>query len=262
MLVALASPREKSLQQLYSISRRKLVVKKILKIVYNHFMENNQTILIVEDDIFAQEFLYQTLKKLGFYNILTTTNAKDAMNFCKNNDIDLVFMDININGAMDGVQCAREISFYHTVPIVFTTAYSDTHTIDEASETNLYGYLIKPFTEQDISIILKVIKKQIFSKNKISNKTSLGKNSFYDFNTKSLHINHKKITLTKNETSILEVLIKQQGQPVSYELLRTTIWKKDISDSGIRDAFARLRKKVPTLALTNHFGSGYSLDIT
>ena len=54
-------------------------------------MENNQIILIVEDDIFAQEFLCQTVKKLGFNNILTATNANDALHFCKINNIDLIF---------------------------------------------------------------------------------------------------------------------------------------------------------------------------
>jgi len=225
-------------------------------------MEKSQKILIVEDDIFAQEFLYRTLQKLGFSTIVKVDNATDAINYCKTNTIDLSFMDINIVGGMDGIQCARELSFSHNIPIVFTTAYSDPKTIDEASDTNLFGYLVKPFTEQEILITLKVIQKQIFLKNKISNKTSLGEHSFYDFYKKTLYINYQKITLTKNETTLVETLIKHKSIPIFYDQLRINVWKKEISDSGIRDAFARLRKKVPTLPISNHFGSGYSLDIT
>lgn len=224
-------------------------------------MENNERLLIVEDEIFAQAFLYQTLQNFGYKNIFVADNANDAISYCKTNKIDLTFMDINIKGDIDGIQCARELSLYHDVPIVFTTAYEDRQTIDEASDTNLFGYLIKPFTQKDISIILKVIQRQLFSKNKVSNKKTLTQNTFYNFDTKSLTIDDHKITLTKNETLLIELLINTKGSLVPFDKLRNNVWHKNISDSGIRDAIARLRKKVPTLPITTHFGSGYSLDI-
>jgi len=224
-------------------------------------MENDQKILIIEDDIFAQEFLFQALKKFGFFNILTTTNAQDALNFCRTNDLDLIFMDINIAGEIDGIQCAREISVYYDTPIVFTTAYSDSNTIDEASDTNLFGYLIKPFTQKDLSIIIKIIQKQLFSKKRSMDKIQLSDNTYYNFCTKSLSVNNQRISLTKNEISIIELLINKKDSLVSYDQLQNFVWKKPISDSGIRDAFARLRKKVPSLPISTHFGSGYSLDL-
>ncbi len=224
-------------------------------------MKNNQKIVIVEDDIFAQEFLAQTLNTLGYSSILVVSKADDAINFCKKEKIDIIFMDINIEGTMDGIQCAREISLYYNIPIIFTTAYADSVTIDEASYTNLYGYLIKPFTQKEVEIALKIIQKQLFSKNKLPNKISLFKDSFYNFDTKALTIDNQKVLLSKNETLIIELLIQNRGSIVSFSKLRASIWKKDISDSGIRDAFARIRKKAPNLSIATHFGSGYSLDL-
>ena len=224
-------------------------------------MENSQNIVIVEDDIFAQEFLSQTLNNLGYNNIFITSNAVEAINHCKKEKIDLVFMDINIDGNIDGIQCAREISLYYDIPIIFTTAYSDSVTIDEASYTNIYGFLVKPFTQKEVDINLKIIHKQLFSKNKLPHKIHLFKDSFYNFDSKSLVIDNQKVLLSKNETSIIELLIKNKGTIVTYNQLKNNVWKKDISDSGIRDAFARLRKKVPKLLISTHFGDGYSLDL-
>ncbi|PKN15326.1 MAG: hypothetical protein CVU67_01350 [Deltaproteobacteria bacterium HGW-Deltaproteobacteria-24] len=224
-------------------------------------MKNSQNIVIVEDDIFAQEFLSHTLNTLGYNSIFIASNANDAINFCKTQSADLIFMDINIEGTMDGIQCAREISLYYDIPIIFTTAYSDSVTIDEASYTNLYGFLVKPFTQKEVDIALKIIQRQLFSKNKLPNKIHLYKDSFYNFDAKTLIIDNQKITLSKNEISIIELLIKNKGTIVTYSQLKNSVWKKDISDSGIRDAFARLRKKASNLPISTHFGSGYSLDL-
>lgn len=65
-------------------------------------------------------------------------------------------MDINLEGATDGIQCAILMNRIAPIPIIYTTALGDTQTILDTSDTNVYGYLIKPFDKQDIEAALTV----------------------------------------------------------------------------------------------------------
>ena len=77
-------------------------------------------------------------------------------------------MDINIDGAVDGIQCSIFLNNEYFLPIIFTTSYADSTTIIEASDTNIFGYLIKPFTPNNLEVTLKITFKR--AKNLISSK--------------------------------------------------------------------------------------------
>ena len=101
-------------------------------------------ILIVEDEIVAVQYLKRILISLSYQTIFVSNNATDALEIINKHLIDLVFMDINIQGSVDGITCAHSLNIKQNIPIIYTTAYSDSVTIVEASETNIFGYLIKP----------------------------------------------------------------------------------------------------------------------
>jgi len=223
-------------------------------------MDNNLKILVVEDEFIASEYLIHILNKLGFFDIFTVDNCRCAIELANKESVGLVFMDINLAGPMDGIQCAESINLNKEIPIIFTTAYSDENTIEEVSKTNLYGFIVKPFKERDVSICLKILEKQLFSK-ETSKRVTLSPNSIYDFTKESLYINDKKINLTKNETHLIKFLYEQRGKKITYDEMREIVWKKNISDSGIRDAFSRLRNKAPELNIVSHYGLGYSLEL-
>ncbi len=67
-------------------------------------------ILIVEDEFIAFEYLKNILLSLDFNNIFQAKSAKDSMEIIKKQHIDLALMDINIEGNLDGIECARVIN--------------------------------------------------------------------------------------------------------------------------------------------------------
>jgi len=222
-------------------------------------------ILIVEDEIIASEYLVNILESLGFSNIFEAVSIEKAQGIIKYNSIDLIFMDINIDGSIDGIQGATILNTNYHLPIIFTTAYGDSNTISEANETNIYGYLIKPFKENDVEATLSVAIKQIFrDKQQLldsdTNTIKLGKNEKFDKINKTFYINNTPIHLTKNELNLLNTFCVNIDNNISYTTLKEYVWNnKDISDSNIRDTVSRLKRKAPNLLLENIVNFGYIL---
>lgn len=229
-------------------------------------IENSINILIVEDEIIASKYLVSILNSLGYSNIYEALDSTSAIEIVRKNKIDIVFMDINIKGQVDGIMCAHLLNKEYFLPIIYTTAYSDSQTILEASDTNVFSYLIKPFSSADVnaslSITLKKIKREMnYSlKDKRDEILDLGNFQTYNFTTKTLCIHDKNVKLTKTELSILNLFCENINQNVSYETLKSVVWEgKDISISTIRDGVSRLKKKAENLNIENLVNIGYTL---
>lgn len=220
-------------------------------------------VLIVEDEMIASEYLKEVLLSFGITRISLSKNAANALEIVQNESIDLVFMDINIEGGVDGISCAKEIHLSAPVPIVYTTAYKDSHTIQEASATNIYGYLMKPFREEEVLVTLNILHKRIKEQKQHQEpeKELINLNGYlYNTKTKTISKNNTAIKLTLKEEHILSILIANINNNIPYALLKEQVWKdKEISSSTLRDTVSRLRKKLPLLPLENISNYGYIL---
>ncbi len=234
--------------------------------MYNTNMINN--ILIVEDEWISANFLSDLLLSFGHNIIGIAKSAKDASQILSLNSCDLIFMDINIKGAIDGIQLAKQLDRIENIPIIFITAFGDSETITNASETNIYGFVIKPFDASHIEAVLNVAIARI---NKEQEQTKiiasvdksqldLGNGYKYDFQIKTIYFKDKPIYLSKNEAKLFFLLCSGYGNIISSTEIRFNIWsEKNIADSTIRDTIFRIRKKIPLLNIENISGMGYSL---
>lgn len=228
------------------------------------------SILIVEDEFIASEYLYQILDSFGIETIFKAKNSNEALEVVKNNHIDLVFMDINIQGGIDGIKCSFLLNQEYFIPVIFATAYADTATIDEAKDENIFGYLIKPFQISDVEATLSVAISNINRIKKLKEqkedeeidikKIDLSEKYIYYFDSKTLTFNNCVVALTKKELEVLDILCKNINKNISYEYLKDIVWiNKDISDSTVRDVVSRLKKKLDDINIENISNFGYVL---
>lgn len=105
----------------------------------------NGRILVVEDEGIIAADLEESLTEHGYEVVAVCRNGEDAIQAAKKFRPDLVLMDINLAGEMDGTAAARHISKGSDVAIVYLTAFADPRTFDAAQEAGPYGYLVKPF---------------------------------------------------------------------------------------------------------------------
>ncbi len=103
-----------------------------------------QKILIVEDEVIIALHLKNLIQRLGKYECTSVSSGEHAVELSKSFEPDLIFMDINLSGQIDGIEAARQIRTEKDVPVVFVSAYTDEDTIEEAKLTNPAGYLTKP----------------------------------------------------------------------------------------------------------------------
>ncbi|MEI7811987.1 MAG: PAS domain S-box protein [Ignavibacteria bacterium] len=105
-------------------------------------------ILIVEDEKQVAVILQRRLAQYGYTIVGLTDTGEDAIVMAKKTNPDLILMDINLRGKLDGVQAVEEILKSGNVPIIYLTALADKEIIDRASHTNPSCYLLKPVDER------------------------------------------------------------------------------------------------------------------
>ncbi len=113
-------------------------------------MPDKKRILVVEDEMIVAHSICAGLERMNYTSVGPAGNAADAIRIALEEQPDLILMDIHLGSQMDGIEAAREILKKHIIPIVYVTAHSDPHTIDRAKTTGPYGYIHKPFSENEI----------------------------------------------------------------------------------------------------------------
>lgn len=114
-------------------------------------------ILIVEDEVIISESLKMMLLKLGHEVTGTCMDYQDFELLVEDTTPDLVVMDINLQQEKDGIYLA-EICHKRQFPFIFITSYSDGETIKKAMKFDPLGYILKPFTERELSKTLEIVK--------------------------------------------------------------------------------------------------------
>jgi diguanylate cyclase (GGDEF)-like protein/PAS domain S-box-containing protein len=105
------------------------------------------SILIVEDDSIISLDIREKLKHWG-YNIASVfKTAEEAVSSIESLKPDLIIMDINLAGEMDGIEAATLIKNNYHVPVIYLTAYSDNTTLSRILESESYGYIHKPIDD-------------------------------------------------------------------------------------------------------------------
>ena len=111
-------------------------------------------VLVVEDESIVARDIAQQLTALGYAPVGTASFGEQAVKLATELRPDLVLMDIQLAGAMDGIAAAHEIRAQLALPVVFLTAFSEDHMLERARVTEPFGYILKPFSERELSIVL------------------------------------------------------------------------------------------------------------
>ena len=118
-------------------------------------------ILIVEDEMLIAANLAMQLKNIGYSITDTLSRGEDALNAIKIDRPDLVLMDINLKGEMDGIETAAKMQELIPMPIIYLTANNDDAHFERAKTTNPYAFLSKPFKKLDLKHAIELAEEKI-----------------------------------------------------------------------------------------------------
>lgn len=119
-------------------------------------MNSYANIMIVEDEPIVAKSIKYLLMNIGYSVTAVVESGEDAIKKVEEIEPDLILMDINLKGRIDGIETTCLIHKHFNIPVVYLTAYADEDTLRKAKETLPYGYIIKPFTEVDLHATLEM----------------------------------------------------------------------------------------------------------
>ncbi|WP_293131255.1 EAL domain-containing protein [Microcoleus sp. bin38.metabat.b11b12b14.051] len=107
-------------------------------------------ILIVEDESIIAEDISDSLIALGYSITGIVYSGEEAIQSATELRPDLILMDVNLQGEIDGITAAEEIRGLFHIPVVYLTAYADENTLRRVNATQPFGYIVKPFEEKNL----------------------------------------------------------------------------------------------------------------
>ncbi len=112
-------------------------------------------VLIVEDDTLVGMGLESQVQRLGHQLVGRATRSSEARDLFQRHQPDLVLMDIKLCEG-DGLELAEELLAQRRVPMIIVSAYSDPQLIRRAGDVGVFGYLVKPVTQESLAAQIEV----------------------------------------------------------------------------------------------------------
>jgi DNA-binding LytR/AlgR family response regulator len=112
--------------------------------------------LIVEDEAIVALDLADRLEGMGYSVVGTAASGAAALQIFEQKPVDIILMDIHIQGAEDGIDTALKIRAVKPVPLIYLTAQTDAPTVERAKATFPSAYLAKPFDEKNLQLAIEM----------------------------------------------------------------------------------------------------------
>ena len=106
-------------------------------------------ILVAEDETIIRLDLCELLAGAGHEIVAEARDGEEAVALAREHAPDLAIMDVKMP-RLDGIEAARRILDERPIPIVMLTAYGHQELVARAVDAGVFGYLVKPFREQDV----------------------------------------------------------------------------------------------------------------
>jgi AmiR/NasT family two-component response regulator len=106
-------------------------------------------VLVAEDETIIRLDLRDLLERSGFEVCAEARDGEEAVALARSERPDVAIMDVKMP-KLDGIEAARRILDERPIPIVMLTAYGQEELVSRAVEAGVFGYLVKPFREQDL----------------------------------------------------------------------------------------------------------------
>lgn len=217
-------------------------------------------ILIVEDESIVALEIESFLKHLGYIVVDMVSNALECLIIIKKEKVDLILMDVYIDGEMDGIECAENIKSMQSIPLIYISAFSDDETLERAINTGPSAYLVKPFNRKELQVAIKIALNHIEKQKRVGDFIFDEEFSFDTVNEELIY-NSQRIHLTKKELKLLKLLINTRNGVVSLYEIENEIWPdKESNENTRRSLISRLRAKLNYKFIETIHSIGYKLQ--
>ena len=233
------------------------------------FMSNNQTVLIVDDEVNICELIRLYVEKEG-YRAVIANDGQQAMDKFKSASPDLVLLDIMLP-VKDGWQVCREIRAVDNTPIIMLTAKGETFDKVLGLELGADDYIVKPFEPKEMIARIKAVLRRTGNQNAAEDDARDEELRFDGLRinqaTYEIYLDDRKIEMPPKEFELLYFLAKNTNKVFTRDQLLDEIWGYEFfGDSRTVDVhIKRIREKIETEGKNWHlktvWGVGYKFEV-
>ncbi len=197
-------------------------------------------VLLVEDDNFIRKI--QKGLMLEYTNqIEEASSYEEAIKIVKNQNINLIILDIELDGEKTGLDFLKEIrKSLDTYVIVISKMEEDLEAYDLGAD----DYMRKPYNSEVLKRKIEVFLKRFKVEAKI---LKLDENLYLDNEKMLVFYKNEEIKITRKEYDLLSLLIFNRGIVLSKTRLYENIWGDDGETRKLETLVSRLRTKIPYL---------------
>lgn len=183
-----------------------------------------EKILIVDDEMNIRELLRFNLAKAG-YTMLEADNGHDAVKFAKQENPDLMILDLMLPG-LDGLEVCKQLKGQQStaaLPIIMLTAKDDEIDKILGLELGADDYITKPFSPRELVARVKAVLRRNQKDTTTSGELSMGLLKF-NFTRYEASLGAEKLELTPKEYELLKLFVTNIGKVFTREQLLEKIW--------------------------------------
>lgn len=118
-------------------------------------------ILIVEDELIIGAHLSTVLQDHGYEVLEVVSRGEDVPGIISTEQPNLIIMDIQLAGQLDGIETAKIIAQTSRIPVIFLTSNNDVATFEKSKEAYPYAFLSKPFNEDNLIRTIEIVNNRL-----------------------------------------------------------------------------------------------------
>lgn len=179
-------------------------------------------ILVVDDEEMIREVIKEYSINEGFL-VEEADNGRDAVFKVKNNDYDLIIMDIMMPH-MDGYTAIKEIKKIKNIPVIVLSARGEEYDKLTGFDIGIDDYVTKPFSPKELIARIKAVSKR---NSNIKEDIFKYEDLQVDYKAREVKIDNKHINLTPKEYELLAYFIENKNIALSREQLLSKLWGYD-----------------------------------
>lgn len=224
--------------------------------------------LVVDDEKEIRDLIGIYLLNDG-YNVIKAANGLEALNVLKNDNVDLIILDIMMP-IMDGLEACMKIREDKNMPIIMLSAKSEDMDKIMGLTTGADDYVSKPFNPLELLARVKSQLRRYKSLNLVEEKDEsvvVVGDLYINTNTHEIKIGDKDVRLTPREFDILLFIAKNKGIVFSVKRIYEAVWKEEFmeSDNTIMVHIRKIREKIEENPRKPRFiktvwGVGYKIE--
>jgi len=218
-------------------------------------------ILVVDDEQKIREVIKEYAEWNG-YEVTEATDGMEAVDLCKDNDYDVIVMDVMMP-KLDGFSTVKEIKKFKDIPVIMLSARAEEYDKLFAFEVGVDDYMIKPFSPKELMARIAVILARTAPPETVEDRLVYD-GLVIDLPAREVTIDGEKTTLTPKEYELLVYLVQNKNIALSRDILLSDIWGYDFGDvrtidthvKNLRNNLGAYRGKIVTLR-----GVGYKFEV-